>query len=179
MKIVIAIIIVWFVRLIINGHYLIKSVDLKDKYIKYWNKELPNAQIYTPEIKKVFLKAGINSYFFSFAQPVGYGYYSNGKAPIIDNLFYYDNRLIMNVISLFDQAIGTFRSRIIENFNPIFWIEFVIFLPKNIFKYLGFNTSSIPIKLFQIVYWVSGAFYTIYSDQINKLIQDFLSNLFK
>lgn len=149
------------------------------KYLNYWTEKSNNAQQYTSEIKMVFKKANIEDKRIGYAEPIGFGQIRTGAANIMDNLFTNNNNFFAGNCQLFNDAIGTFRRRIFENFSPVFWIESLIFLPKNVFQYLGVKADSIFIKIFQILYWLIGVLYTIYSNQINSLIQDFLSNFFK
>ena len=102
-----------------------------------------------------------------------------GNVSLFNNLFVNDKRIVTLAFTSFDESIGVYKQRLRENFNPIFWIECFIYLPKNIFKYLGLKDSSIFVKISQILYWVITVFYTLYNEQINKFIQDFLSSLFK
>lgn len=43
--------------------------------------------------------------------------------------------------------------KIMENFNPFFWIDIVINLPKNILTYLGVQPDKIIVKLLQLIWW--------------------------
>lgn len=87
------------------------------------------------------------------------------------------------MIAKFHEAIGVYKSRLLETFSPIYWIEFAINLPKKILEYLGIAPESIVIKIFQLIYWIVGAvlgfLYALYKPEIQTLVKDWLSNLIK
>lgn len=155
------------------------TLNLYEKYKKYWSNESNNAVQYKNEILSVFKKAGIKDSSIGIANPVGLGYVQTGNVSVFKNMFIDRMDVVKIIINDFEVAIGTFRTRIKENFNPIFWIECIIFLPKKIINYLGFKSENLPTRIFQLIYWISSIFYAIYSEQINKIIQDFLSNFFR
>jgi len=169
----------WVIRLLMNIYYFYRAVTLKKIYEDYWTPEKNHARQYTSEIKELFQKANITDHYIGYAQPVGYNHVQSGTASVIENMFVYDQQVVIHIIGFFEQAQGTFRKRILENFNPLFWIEFILYLPKNILKYLGFNVNSLITKVIQLLYWFLSFFYSVYNEQINKIIQDFLSNFFK
>lgn len=59
-------------------------------------------------------------------------------------------------VSMFHQAIGTFKARAKESLNPISWIEFIITLPKAVLTYLGVKPEHVAIKILQLIYWMAG-----------------------
>ena len=122
-------------------------------YLDYWDKKQSNAIQYLSEIKELFAKANIADSRIPFAQPIGYGQISTGMASVFENMFVNDADIISKILIKFDESIGVFRKRILQNFKPVFWIETIIFLPKNIIKYLGFNSNSLFTKIFQLIYW--------------------------
>ncbi|HAT3845169.1 TPA: hypothetical protein KKX32_002677 [Legionella pneumophila] len=59
-----------------------------------------------------------------------------------------------------------YKKRMCESVNPVYWIEFLIFLPKNIVEYLlGGEQNTIPnwaIRLLNIAYWAIGLFGSLF-----------------
>ncbi len=179
MKIPVILFVIWLYRLISNIYYFYRLKFLSNEYEQFWTNKKISVREYNSEIVELFKKANVDNKQFGDIQPMGLGMVQTGTISLFNNLFINDKRILSLAFSSFDEAIGVYKQRIRNNFNPIFWIECFIYLPKNIFKYLGLKDSSISVKIFQILYWFITVFYTIYSEQINKFIQDFLSNLFK
>ena len=179
MKYLIIFVIIWVYRLISNIYYLNRINFLSDEYEKYWTEKKQSVAEYLSEIINIFKKANIRDKHFSHVVPLGFGQIQTGNVSLFDNFFVNDKRVLSYALSSFEEAKGVYKMRIRENFNPIFWIECIIYLPKNIFKYLGLNESSLPSKICQILYWFIAVFYTLYNKEINKFIQDFFSSLFK
>lgn len=82
---------------------------------------------------------------------------------------------------MFHDSLGVFKGRIKESLNPIYWIEFLIHLPKNILLYFDIPSKSILIKITQIFYWVimtlCTAFTRLYPQESDLLFKKVL-NLF-
>lgn len=78
----------------------------------------------------------------------------------------------------FIQAYGYYKHKFLLNFYPFYWLKIIVFLPQNILKYLKFNFNKSLIRLFNVVYWILGLFYTIYNNEINAIIKEFISKLF-
>lgn len=179
MKFLTFLFVIWLYRLISNIYYFYRLKFLSNEYEKFWTKNDISVREYNSEIIDLFKKANIKDKHFGDVQPMGLGMIQTGNVSLFNNLFVNDKRIVTLAFTSFDESIGVYKQRLRENFNPIFWIECFIYLPKNIFKYLGLKDSSIFVKISQILYWVITVFYTLYNEQINKFIQDFLSSLFK
>ncbi len=59
-----------------------------------------------------------------------------------------------NINTIFNRTIGVYRLRLLQCFNPFYWI----FLPKYIFESLNIQTPPILVYLSDIVFWVFSAF---------------------
>lgn len=179
LKIIVLFSLFWFYRLISNAYYLHQITFLSKEYEKFWTKKKVSVRERDSEIVTLFKKANIKDSYIGFVNPIGFGRIQSGNASLFDNLFVNNKDVVANTFNAFYKAKSVFKRRIKENFNPIFWIECLIYLPKNIFDYLGIKSSSLIVRSSQVFYWFISVFYAIYSDQINNFIQDFLSNLFK
>lgn len=62
-----------------------------------------------------------------------------------------------NVDLVFQKTIGVYKLRIFECINPFYWL----FLPKYIFKYLGYEPSKIVVSLSTFLYWIVSTAATI------------------
>jgi hypothetical protein len=88
-------------------------------------------------------------------EPVGFGYIQTGNAPVFTNLTNKRKDIALHVIDLFYRAKGVYKDRMLEAFNPLFWIMFLVNLPENLFSYLGFPTENVFSRIIQLFYWVA------------------------
>ena len=98
---------------------------------------------------------------------------SNGHTSIYTAFPSKDIRFIVPTQKAFKNAIGVFKGRIFESINPKYWIDCVLFLPKNLLMYLNVSAESIFIKIFQLIYWLFGIILTLFSNDIANLIKSF------
>jgi hypothetical protein len=81
----------------------------------------------------------------------------------------------MTAMRDFQDAMGIYRRRIFESFNPLYWINLVLFLPKNILGYVGFKTETALIKIFQLIWWLAGIVFAIFKDDIFKYLKSVIT----
>lgn len=82
-------------------------------------------------------------------------------------------------VHILHEAIGTYRSRFTEAFNPLYWIECAVFLPRTVLTYLGIAADSVPARFSQIVWWGINLIFTIwitfmYESQISSGVNNFI-----
>ena len=71
-------------------------------------------------------------------------------------------------------AKGIFKSRIFEAFSPLYWINCILFLPRNILTYLGLDADGIMSKILQLLYWITTPLIVAFRDSIYEYIATFL-----
>lgn len=114
-------------------------------------------------------------------EPLGYVYVRTGGASIFQNFPNAREDYAHSVVRMFHQATGVYRSRMIETFNPLYWIEAVINLPKQLLNYLGLPSESIVIKIAQLMWWIAGAVfgfvYALYRPELEAVIKNWLGKV--
>jgi hypothetical protein len=87
--------------------------------------------------------------------------------------------VVMLIVSMFHKAMGVYKSRMWETINPLYWIESIIFLPRQLFTYLRVPPESVLIKLGQAIYWLlciaAGLIYGIYKPDVEQLVRGWLA----
>lgn len=148
-------IVVFVYRLISNIANLLILAFVADKY-EHWIKGEENYFL----AYSAFLYKGIHKAGFRL---------SNVDVLCLDDYIYISNA--------YTRAMSIFISRIIENFNPLFWIDTLIYLPKTIFGYLGVSPERIIVKIFQILWWIITPIALLFREKLwealSKLIQFF------
>lgn len=154
-------------------HYLKEYQD----YIGDRNWEFIEHQ---PQIINLFKQAGIEDSFLPHIEPVGFGFVSKSNVSVFNNLGANDTRVIEITFHKFHQAMGVYRSRLIEALNPLYWIEFLVNLPARILTYLGVPPESIVIKIFQLMYWlmavIIGFIFGLYRQALEQFIKNWLAS---
>ena len=117
------------------------------------------------EIKNRVLNAGLNDQTESFMEPLGLGYAEKRQRGALDNLLLLDTDILASARELMGRARGYYKTQAWLSLSPLFWLEMLIFLPREIIKLAGFKSSSklfqISVKLIQVVYWIISVVYTL------------------
>jgi hypothetical protein len=130
-------------------------------------------------IVDLLTKANVEDCFLPHVEPIGYGQIQTGSISVFKNLAMLRVDVCGVVGQYLIEAQGVFKSRMLNSFNPIFWLEFVIFLPKNLLSYLGFKSEGTFVKLLQIAWWCIAAISTLAGIFFNKELVSFVSASFK
>lgn len=154
-KILLLFILILIIKASYNLYYLFSIKKYFNKYCDYLNNHKDwyitrNKQ----KIVALLKKANVKDSFLPSAEPIGFGYVQTGNFSVFDNLALIRVDVVRTVGQFLKEAEGVFLNRLKETFNPIFWFELFIFLPKNIFNYLGIKEKSFIINFFQLFWWL-------------------------
>lgn len=157
-KICITIIFIILMKITINGFRLIRLKQLENSYKKFTETPILSFHEKKYEIVELFKKAGLSDRYFTQMVPIGLGHGTARNITLFDNIGTPDPDIVLLLITYFKEAAGIFKKRIFDSLNPIYWIEFLIFLPQNIIYYLGLNKDSKNIQIFtkvlNIIWWI-------------------------
>jgi hypothetical protein len=110
------------------------------------------------EIKKVVLKTGVSDFIHTTMEPVGYGHIQEKKLSALDNLLYKNIKILQESREMLERAKGYYKVESIKSLNPIFWIEFLVFLPREIINYLTVSDkkeeNKLWVNIIQVMYWI-------------------------
>ena len=102
------------------------------------------------EIVRLFEQAGLEPQTVSVVELIGYGYKTR-RATAWDNLANTRPDIVGLNRKSFHGAIGYFRARRNETFNPAFLIKCLVFWPRSVLAYLGLDKDSLLVKILQIL----------------------------
>lgn len=145
-------------KLSVNLSSLIRLNHYKQMYEEYLRNVNTQFREYSVLLSKLFIKAGLKDTSFQG----GYLY---------DNLIVKHEGIVALVLRYFDEAKGIFKNRILESLSPLYWINFLIYLPKNLFLILGLDPESTVTKIFQLLYWVITPSAIMFRDILNEYIK--------
>jgi hypothetical protein len=171
-----------FIKIILNLSKFLQCKYLLNKYI-HWLKDTSLSLVEKKsKVISLIKGVGVSDSCVPYIAPVGYGKLVTNELSVLNN-FPSNRRDIFELTrEKFHDAIGVYRRRILQTFNPLFWIETVIFLPKKILVYLGVkNSESVVIKLLQIVWWGFGiliaVLIAVYQQELAIKIKPFIQNI--
>lgn len=102
------------------------------------------------EIEKLVLNTGLPNQVKSHMAPIGFRYVQQQKIPVLSNLTYVNNEIQQTIRAMLRRAKGHYKNQSINCFNPLFWIEFIVFLPREILQYFSVNKND---KIGATVIW--------------------------
>lgn len=114
-------------------------------------------------------------------QPVGLGRAVQYNASVKEQFPSRIHDFALQTNKMFYEAEGVFLARAKEAFNPLYWIDFVIFLPKHFMAYLGADTEKLLTKILQAVYFLVAGIWSLllqlYPDIFRTLLEKLISQL--
>jgi hypothetical protein len=106
------------------------------------------------QVIRLLKEAGVNDARISVSQPVGPYQLQVIQASVLDNFPQLDRDMSSAAQRLMREAIGIYRARMLETFNPRYWIEFLIYLPREVLGFLGVPAEKLSVKISQLVWWI-------------------------
>lgn len=158
-------------KLISNLYFLRKTIFYAEKYHLYITTNSNDLYINNNKkfIKELFSKAGQENESFHQMVPMGFGKGYTATYTLFDNMDLKNEYIINRLNLIFPETETIFNNRILESFNPIYWIELLIYLPRNIFSYIGFDPKSVYIRILQVFYWALSGISTYLLNEYLKL----------
>lgn len=133
---------------------------------------------YAASTIKLFKRAGIHDTTILISQPLNEFTIVNSPVSVFDNITIFDRDITARVLDNFENAIGVYKSRIIESFNPIYWIDLIVFSPKKLLEYLDLDLDKHSTKictiLLQIIWWLICTVFLFFQEQIKIYIINLL-----
>ncbi len=87
-------------------------------------------------VRKYILEAGLEEPHIPNIQPMGLNFVNTNPISVLDNIAYLkDYRVVDAFKQTLQRTIGFYEHKRNENFNPIFWLEYLVLkFPKSLFK---------------------------------------------
>lgn len=182
-KIVLFFIIVAIYKVLSNTYCFFRIKYLSQKHLEWFSDNAPNFPTYKNEVISLFKKAGIKNISTPAVQSMGYNRVASFNADIFTNFPCTHPDIFNGAIRMFYEAEGTYRHRIFETLSPMYWVDFIVFAPRKLLDYLGFDEKKLLYKtcniLMTVIWWMAIFFVSIYREKINDIIAIFLSQLNK
>lgn len=135
-----------------------KIAVIYEKYIKAEDKDITfEINKYKRELIELFTSARIKNCKKHVAQVIAPLQYIPKEVDFFENLTFRNSEIASFIMGSSLEAEGVYQHRIFKAIHPIFWLEFLIFLPQNCVSYLGLNKIECFLwigKLGNFVYWI-------------------------
>jgi len=150
---------IFLYKLIINSYKYYRCKILYEKYIKWLHSDyLYSIEDTAPEVRDLLKDYSEN--FIPIVEPAGFGIVNSMKIHVLSQYPSKSYDFAAAQINLFEKAISQYAYNARQVLNPIYWIELIIWLPKNIISFLGIDTKLKTVKVLyiplQIIYWTYG-----------------------
>lgn len=168
-------------KLISNFVALMRTKKLRKGYVAWLNGSNPDYVTYKFEILHLFKKAAIEDMKFVTTENIGEGLINTGSRSVFTNFFSLHPTVRIGVTLMFNDAYGVYRKRMIDAINPLYWIDFIVFLPKNIFGYLNIdlekNFNKIINLLLTAIWWILSIFFIWNKNDILLFMNQLINKL--
>lgn len=169
------------VKFVMNFANLIQCSRYLARYEQYIKEPTWGFVEHKHHIVKLLKGADVSDSTVALVEPVGFGLIRRGQVSVQENITATRKDVVGLSIEMLHDAIGVYRSRMSETFNPLYWIEFIIHLPKQTLRYLGAAPESVVIKIAQLVYWAVSVIlcflFALFRPEIETLIKGWLTRL--
>ena len=169
---------------IISNFYDYRRIkQIHDNYIEWLatGKKIDSLFESQALFKKLLEKANVKESYLPVCQPVGLGRAVQYNASVKEQFPSRIHDFALQINKMFYEAEGVFLARAKEAFNPLYWIDFVIFLPKHFMAYLGADTEKLLTKILQAVYFLVAGIWSLlqqlYPDIFRTLLEKLISQL--
>ena len=109
------------------------------------------------ELRRKIEKAGLEVPTKSFMQAKGYGYVSQATIDAVQNILLLNRDVQSDLTHAIDVAQGHMLYQSKNSLNPLFWLEFLFFLPRELVSESGIeltsNLSRLALNITQLIYW--------------------------
>lgn len=148
---------IFILKVLYNFLYWLYGYFLRYKWVSYFNTNNKNLMGYNFQIIEYLNKIPYES--------------------IIDDVYDISDRKYIE--ELFIKSHGYYKYLFLQNFNPFYWINIVIFFPQKIVNYLGLRFKRKTIHFLNIFYWIFSVTFAIYNDEITTFIKNLIKLIFK
>lgn len=131
------------------------------------------------EVIALFKRANITDAHVTITRSLLPGHLQSANVSVFDNFPSIYTEVIAIAQSMFDDAIGVYRRRILDSINPLYWIDLVVFAPRHLLHYLGIDTERATAKICNLILSILWWIFCIGLAFFKQFIQLAISNFFK
>ena len=157
-----------------NILFLTRTNRYQKKHLEYLQGHCQNFPEYAHLIRSVFQSAGVDDAKFTVWESSGLGVVRATTASLFKNVTIKGEPFATETQKAFAESRGVFKHRIVEMLSPLYWLNYVLYLPKNILVHLGVDPKQLAMRIIQIMYWIFTPLLLIFRDRICAYIAELL-----
>lgn len=175
LTIILAVTVIAVINLIMNAKADYKQISKLNNQFNRW---LENSCETERPSNAVFEKLFTQRYGFSSSVKAVYSenaaFIFKQYADIVASFPSKHEQLIADQLSILDNLEDYYRMIYRERRTIRYWINFVIYLPRKIVKYLNLNPDSSGARLFNVIYWIGSIIWAVIEDKIVAYISSLI-----
>lgn len=149
-KILASVFLIALLKFSFNFQNYIRTKKLHSSFLDFIHGQNSNIQSHSQEVLELFKKAHIPDKRIPASERVGAQIFS--AVVSVQSMFPSTRAdFAAETICMFESAEGVFRKNLIDSFNPLYWIELLVFLPKNLLVYIGLNSDQTLFRLCNVL----------------------------
>ena len=142
-------------KFITNLYKYNRTKSLYNEYLNYIRTDNIEFVQRKQEIKSLFKEAGLKDSSVIHQEFLGFGNFANMKVSVFDNMTNRREDIVNNIQMRFYEAMGVYKKRYKETFNPIFWVDFLVKFPQYLMEFFGVLPEKVTVKIFLVIYWMA------------------------
>lgn len=170
MRIILLLAIAISVKIYLNLSKFLSAKKIHKLHTAYLHNQSNKFLQHIPQAKLLITGAGLADYQLPTSQSIGHGAYVAFNTTLIDNLGSTHKPTLYTINRLLEDTQNVYYYRMFESLSPRYWIETILFLPKNILSYLGYPTKESTTKLLQVIYWFAAPVFAFFRTELYQCI---------
>lgn len=134
------------------------------------------------QLKQLITHANVSDAIMPVVEQVETNFVMSSNVSALDNFPIKHQRISTVLVTLINDAIGVYKARMWNAFNPLWWINTLVFLPRSICTYLNIKADGLFMKIGQLLWWTVGAAFAAYKllfpENLTSLAQEIYHMLF-
>lgn len=168
-------------KFLTNTYFYFRIKQLNRDHIKWLSGTKPTFPTRKHETISLFKRAGVQNLSTPISQPIGCNQVASFNVDVFTNFPSTNSYIYNGAIRMFYEAEGVYRQRMFDSLNPVYWIELIIYAPKKLLTYLGFDETKILFKtcniLLTFIWWSMMSIIIFFRPQLQQLIVETLGEL--
>lgn len=161
-------------------HYF-RIKKLQTYFSEFLDHKRSDMNFYRQEVLSLFEKAHVKDIKIPASEHIGNGEIVSGNVSTFSMFPSTRTEFSVTVLNMFEEAEGVFRKNMLDSFNPFYWIDLIVFLPKSLLTYIGISSEVTAYKicyvLFTFLWWILGILVVYFKPQLQDFVIKLVRNL--
>mgnify|MGYP000859111453 FL=1 len=129
-------------------------------------------------LKQLLTHANVSDAQVPIVEPMEMNHVMSSNVSALDNFPAKHKRISSVHITLINDALGVYKERMWNSFNPLWWVSVLVFFPRSLCVYLGVEAGNLAVKIVQVLWWLAGIVFTVYKLFFPENLKHLLQGLY-